>query len=120
MPTEFFTMQSMLTLAGATGATFVVANGLQRAFDFSPKWLALAIAEAISLVGVFTSISDGESWGFSDLFVGVINGFLIYCTAAGGTHMLGSDGPSEAIARGAADAAQPHAGSKRRFLSPWF
>src|SRR5260370_34020753 len=30
LPKEFFTLQSMLTLTGATGATFVVSNGLQR------------------------------------------------------------------------------------------
>ncbi len=49
VPKEFFTLQSMLTLSGATGATFVIANGLQRAFDFNPRWLVLLIAEIICL-----------------------------------------------------------------------
>lgn len=54
LPKEFFTIQSMLTLTGATGATFVIANGCQRAFNFNPRWFALVIAQVISLVGVLT------------------------------------------------------------------
>ena len=60
---EFFTIQSMLTLTGATGATFVVANGLQKAFNFNPRW---SIAQAISLFGVLTT---GK--GAADVFVEV-------------------------------------------------
>jgi hypothetical protein len=52
VPSEFFTLQSMLTLSGATTATYVISNGLQHAFNYNPKWLALAIALAISLFGV--------------------------------------------------------------------
>ncbi len=48
IPKEFFTAASMLTLAGATGATVIVTNGLQRAFNFNPIWLALLIAQAIA------------------------------------------------------------------------
>ena len=55
LPKEFFTPQTMATLAGATGATFVVANGLQRAFNYNPRWLALAIAEVICLFGTYAS-----------------------------------------------------------------
>jgi hypothetical protein len=110
LPKEFFTLQSMLTLAGATGATFVVANGIQRAFDYNPKWLALAIAEVIAISGVYFSAGQG-----SDYFVGVINGFLIYCTAAGATSAVGQ-GPQGAVPRGETMAPQ----GRRRFLSSWF
>lgn len=115
LPKEFFTLQSMLTLTGATGATFVVSNGLQRAFNFNPKWLALVIALIISIFGVYAS-----GGARSDYFVGVINGFLIYCTAAGATLVTGGS-DSKAVARGAGDAMLGRQNkTNRRFLSPWF
>lgn len=114
IPSEFFTLQSMLTLSGATGATFVVANGCQRAFNFNPKWLALVIAMIISLAGVY--LSDG---GGSDYFVGVINGFLIYCTAAGATSVVGHPETAKATPRGAGEMA-PLQQAGRSFLTRWF
>jgi len=115
LPKEFFTPQSMLTLTGATGATFVIANGLQRAFDFNPKWLALVIAVSICLFGVFTT-----GGGTIDYFLGVVNGFLVYCTAAGATGLAGSrELHAQAIpdGRGTRSASVL---SSRRFLSRWW
>jgi hypothetical protein len=43
----------MLTLTGATGLVYVVSNSFQRAFNFNPRWLALLIAQVISIIGVF-------------------------------------------------------------------
>jgi hypothetical protein len=115
LPNDFFTVQSMLTLSGATGATFVVCNGLQTALNFNPRWLGLLVAQVIVLVGV--AASGGT--GLIAYFVGVINGFLVYCSAAGATGALGGGG---GIARGAVDHARVDAGasSRRRFLSTWF
>ncbi|TDR49571.1 hypothetical protein DFP85_1335 [Halomonas ventosae] len=109
LPSEFFTVQSMLTLSGATGATFVVSNGMQQAFNFNPKWLALLIAMIIVELGVF--LTDGTAVQY---LVGVINGFLVYSCAAGGNSMLGQGSP-DTIDRG-----QGFAPDRRRFLSPWF
>lgn len=117
LPQEFFTLQSMLTLTGATGATFVIANGLQRAFNFNPRWLALLIAQVICIFGVYATHQE-EGAVASDYFVGVVNGFLVYCTAAGATAIGGSPTGDNMVARGGGDAA-PFAG-RRRFLSSWF
>lgn len=120
IPKDFFTLQSMLTLSGATGATFVVSNGLQRAFDFNPRWLALAIAEAIVIFGVYAS--GGQS--VVDYAVGIINGFLVYCSAAGATGVAGGGGAGGAVARGAGatrgGGGTGAAGGRRGFLSSWF
>lgn len=111
----------MITLSGATGATFVVCNGLQRAFNFNPRWLALLVAQIIILVGVAT-VSKGE---LLDYFVGIINGFLVFCSAAGATGVLGADatGRSEVISRGnnikLSNTPQTD-NTRRRFLSTWF
>ena len=113
VPAEFFTVQSMLTLTGATGATYVICNGLQHAFNFNPRWLALAIALAISMFGTYLNASRA-----SDYFVGIVNGFLIYCTAVGATQVTAPRAdrgtPMGADHRGVV------ASGKRRFRSPWF
>jgi hypothetical protein len=123
VPTDFFTVGTMITLSGATGATFVVCNGLQKAFNFNPRWLALAVAQLIVLVGVY-SIGKRE---LLDYFVGVINGFLVFCSAAGATGVLAGGGGTagnDAVARGPTDArrsAEPQLDrTRRRFLSSWF
>jgi hypothetical protein len=118
----FFTLQSMMTLGGATGATFVVANGIQRAFDYNPRWLALAIAQAACLGVVFHSGGLG-----SDYVIGIINGFLVYCSAAGATGVAGAAVGAGAAAPATARAGnvggqvtQAPLGAGRRFFSAWF
>lgn len=115
LPREFFTLQSMLTLSGATGATVVVANGIQKAFNFNPKWLALVIAQLISLYGVYMTGQYA-----SDYFVGVVNGFLIFCTAAGVTSMASGQRASGTL-RTASQSHFPQSDHGRRgFFSSWF
>ena|SRR5271166_5151718 len=118
LPNEFFTPQSMLTLTGATGIVFVVANGLKTAFDYSPKWIGLAIAQLVSIIGV--ALSGG---GGLDYFVGVINGFLIFSAAAGVSSVGGPQ--AAATPRGdvlnADDIRQGrNLGARSRFWSSWF
>lgn len=114
LPKEFFTLQSMVTLAGAAGATFVVCNGLQKAFNFNPRWLALVVAQVIVLAG---TASTGATRPI-DYLVGIINGFLVYLTAAGGTDAAAGATGAQPVARGAAAQSAPQ--PKRRFLTPWF
>src|SRR5574337_476656 len=108
LPNQFFTIQSMLTLSGATGATFVIANGCQRAFDFNPRWFALAIALVISLIGAHLSAVTA-----SDYFVGIVNGFLIYCTTVGATTVTGATPPPASAVR-ALEADGPQRRATRR------
>lgn len=116
LPNDFFTIQSMLTLSGATGGTFVICNGLQKAFDFNPKWLGLLVAQLIVIAGVAVSGGDGPI----AYLIGVINGFLVYCSAAGATGALGQSGPP-IVARGEISADENRElNRKRRFLSSWF
>jgi hypothetical protein len=104
LPTEFFTPQSMLTLTGATGIVFVIVNGVKTAFDFNPKWFGLLVSQVISLVGVALSGGHGLSY-----FVGVINGFLIFSTAAGVSSV---GGPREStVTRGEPAPGSPASGA---------
>src|SRR5438552_5017252 len=78
LPSEFFSPQSALTLSGATAMTFVISGASQTAFNFNPRWFALAIALLITLLGTWSV----EGRGLDYLFA-VINGCLVYLSAVG-------------------------------------
>lgn len=92
IPTNFFTLESMLTLTGASSATYLIANGCQNALNFNPKWLALAIAQALSWYGTYVTIFQVDHH-LSDYFVAFVNGFLIYATAVGASAIGGRRRP---------------------------
>ena len=91
----------------------MICNGLQRAFDFNPRWLALAVAEVIILAGVYASGGASGGHAPTDYLIGIINGFLVYCSAGGATGVL-----SNANQPGGPTVTQQKGG--RGFLTPWF
>ncbi|MBI1788646.1 MAG: hypothetical protein HYR60_13985 [Acidobacteria bacterium] len=78
LPHDFFTPQSALTLSGATTMTYVVASGCQAAFNFNPRWLALAIAIAITAFGTWNAHGGPVDYVFA-----IVNGFLVFLSAVG-------------------------------------
>lgn len=121
---DFFTLQSLYTFAGTSSATLFVANGFQYAFNINPRWLALAVAEfvCVGLVAV-TQIDGAAPVAASPYFVAFLNGFLIYCSAAGLT-AVGADvrGASSGENRRSPDYRVMEAGSgedRRGFWRPW-
>jgi hypothetical protein len=114
--TEFFTRESAATLAGATFIVVVVCNGLQKAFNVNPRWLALVISQIIALTTV--AISPNPAW--FDYGFGFINGFLIHSTASGATKVgaqaTGAEKPVTASEQSFSDRARA---PRRRFFSPW-
>lgn len=109
LPDQFFTWPALGTLAGASGATFVITNTLRSAFDWSPKWLGLAVAQAICVGAAAMLGKQG-----SDYVIAILNGCLVYLSAVGAASATGSATP-KAVAMGGAN---PPAGN--RFLSSWF
>jgi hypothetical protein len=107
MPDDFFTWAALGTLAGSSGATFVITNTLKSALDWSPKWLGLAVAQIIC---IGAAVSLGKSG--SDFTIAILNGCLVYLSAVG---VASASGGTTAIARGDANAVPP-----RGFFSPWF
>jgi hypothetical protein len=81
MANEFYSIATLGTLAGATGATVLGTNALKSAFDWNPRWLGLAIAEVIC-VGVLYATGPSHN---SDWFIAVLNGCVVYMTATGTT-----------------------------------
>jgi hypothetical protein len=113
VPGHFFSADSFSSLAGASGIVFVVCNALQGAFNFNPRWLALALAQIIAIYGAYVTHNAAVP---SDYFVVVLNGCLIYCTSVGGTTLAAS-----ARAKGRPKGLVAEGGSERReFFTSWF
>ena len=110
---SLYTIEAIQTLAGAAGATFVVASGIQRAFDYNPKWLALAIAMVVSFAVVLFAQGKG-----SDYFFAIINGFLIYLTAVGANTTVGTENGNGVQAR--AGGLESLSNPKRTFRTRWY
>jgi len=112
LPKELFTLQSMLTLGGASTATWLVCNVLQHVANFNPRWLGLALAEVFALYGTYTHTHVP-----SDFFVAIINGFLIYSSAVGIAQMTGVSPPPASGMGGPTNVAAPRS---RTFRSAWW
>jgi hypothetical protein len=114
MTHDLFTIESTLSLTGAVSIVFVICNSCQSAFNFNPKWFALAVSIAIALLGV----TQNPKSQALDYFVGVLNGFLIFCTSAGATQAVGKS-PTSAAAP-TTFGGRSIAGGRRKFLTTWF
>jgi len=114
MPKDLFTADSFYSLAGASGIVFVVCNALQAALNFNPKWLALALSEAVAIYGTYAAQSAHVP---SDYFIATLNGCLIYCTAVGGT-TLGHAARKSGRPKGFTVMDEQNV--RRSFLSSWF
>jgi hypothetical protein len=86
IPDKLFTWESLVTLAGATAATMLVTNVLRSLTNWSAKWIGFITAMIIALACVIFGIQAKPA----DYFIAILNGFLIYATAAGGMQITGS------------------------------
>ena len=87
IPGDFFTVSSLGTLAGATGAVYIICNTIQKVFNFNPRWLALLVSVLISYLGAAITVSTGDH--VTKYFIALLNGFLIYATATGTNQVTG-------------------------------
>jgi len=139
LPGEFFSLASFGTVGGAAAIVFVISNTLQSVFNFNPKWLAFVLSLVVGGVGVailHQATATAPRASALEYGIGVLNGFLIYLTAAGGTAVLSNAGgkgnprsedgkpalpqpPVSALLQQRVDLGES-AAPKRGFLHPWF
>ncbi len=123
---DFFTLQSLGTFAGASGATLLIGNAIQYVFNVNPRWLALAVAEFVCLGVVAVGQIDGVSAvAVTPFFVAFVNGFLVFCSAVGLTEMGAGardrtrrPGGAETMMRRTLE--HESGGGRRGFWQPWF
>ena len=117
---DFFTTGSFTTLLGCTGIVLVVSNGIQSVFNFSPKWLALAISLVVSLIAASLAKDTDPHSPFVKYLIAVLNAFLIHASATGVNQMTsgGRQPAQQPGTRGLAPQAQPVV--RRSFASNWW
>ncbi len=114
IPGDFFTTASLGTLAGATGAVYVICSTIQKVFNFNPRWLALLVSILISYAAAFFTQANEND--ISRYFIALLNGFLIYATATGTNQVFGSKTDHSSHTAGFSQTIKP----KRRFNTTWW
>jgi hypothetical protein len=107
---DFFTWNSLGTLAGGSIAVIIVTNTLQRARKKIYPTLPLVISMIITFG---TSLYAGQLNGVPDWVLAFLNGCLLYCTATGANERIVD------VAAGQKPGAQVHAAIPRAFFSSW-
>lgn len=114
LPTEFFSRTTILTLAGASGAVYVMTSTMQHAMNFNPRWLALLLSIALGIGGALTL----QVPMLVDYVVGLVNGCLIYCTTVGISSISAKPIPGALVSKGSEG--RTLAAQHRTFRSRWF
>jgi hypothetical protein len=110
---QFFTLDSLATLAGATGATLVVTNTAKQAFGFAQRWFGLLVAEVVCIGLAIWAHRTG-----SDYVIAMLNGCLVFLGAAGASDGASPGSRGNATSRGSA-AEEVHTWWNR-FFGTWF
>lgn len=114
---NFFTPESLATLAGSTGITLVVINAIRHVSGWGPRWFGLLVAIIVAYVGLFVTAGVGSgapitSISFVQYFIAFLNGCLIYTSAFGIQSTMVAEKPGlsfQAVRKV----------SKLTFRSPW-
>ena len=112
---ELFTVDSLSTLIGLTGMVYVSSNALQQAFNYNPKWLALIIAQFLSIISIHFAI---ENISIIDYIIAIFNGFLVFLTSAGATNAssrINSQNQANSVNK-----ELPNTLKRRKFNSSWW
>jgi hypothetical protein len=113
LATDLFTWASLGTLTGLTGATVVVTNTAARAFDWSPKWLGLAVAMALC-IGLAVVAKSAAA----DYVLALLNGCLVFLTAAGASAAGAAAGGQKP--GGTLETVESTATESKPFMHRWF
>jgi hypothetical protein len=85
-PSEFFSLGTLGTLAGASVATWIAGNAIGSVLgEAGKKWGALVVAMAISIVLFVYSVESPTELHW---LIAILNGLLIFATAFGFNEMV--------------------------------
>lgn len=110
---NFFTWGSFGSLIGLSGVTYVVTNTARRVANFNPAWFGLVVALLATEMGVYlTHPVDPLTY-----LLGLLNGCLVFLTAAGSASAGDAAAQLPAVARGRGPRALD---AKPAFYESWF
>lgn len=108
---DFYTWESLGTLAIAAGAVVVVANTARTLLRVASPWVPFLISLLVTLAGAYGA-SRLES--LPDWVIVILNSCLLFCTATGANQALNAAAPQ------AEGEARPYGKLHIKWLSPWF
>ena len=109
LPSELFTVESLTTLVGLVGITYVLTNAIYSATGFKRNWLGLLVALLFTELGVFLT----ESADFVTYLIGIANGCLVYLASMGSAEATDKIQTSHKIEL-------QNVSKRRRFFSSWW
>jgi hypothetical protein len=111
LPQDYYTWQSLGTLAIAAGAVVVASNTLRMLLKIDSPWVPFLVSLGLTLFGAY---SAGQLASAPDWVIAVLNSCLLFCTATGANHGLVAAKPRlEGEQR-------PYGRRSVNWLSPWF
>jgi len=108
---EYYTWQSLGTLAVAAGAVVVVSNTLRTLLKLDSPWVAFVVSLGLTLSGAY---SASKLHSLPEWVIAFLNACLLFCTATGANQGLHAAKPRlEGEQR-------PYGRQPVKWLSPWF
>ncbi len=96
-PTQFFTIETLFTAAGATTAVFTLTSVVRGLLPkLSPRWFAAFFSLFLTIVGIHV---NNQRYAPSTLLLALINAAVVYAAAVGVNNITtapGSVGPTGA------------------------
>lgn len=80
LPSDFFTLQSIITLGGASAAVLVVTNTVRKLLGWKSFWVGFVTSLLIVFYGAYAS--DALT-SLGQVLISLINTCLLFCTAFG-------------------------------------
>lgn len=109
---NFFTPSSIATLGGASVAVMVISNTLRTLFKWNSPFVGFITALVVAFLAALIS---GSLHGLVDFIVTIINGFLLFSSAAGIQETAIRASQGQAIASPESRTQEPI-----KWLSSWF
>jgi len=110
-PDKLISVESLVTLGGASFAVILVGNVCRYVFNWNPRWLGLIVA--FLLAGLAITLVPDRQW--FDWLVAIFRGVQIYATAVGIASITGKEKYEPIVERGPVGAEH-----RRPFWIQWF
>lgn len=110
LPQDYYTWESLRTLAIAAGAVIVVSNTLRTLLKFDSPWVPFLVSVGLTVFGAYSAakLESAPDW-----IITLLNSCLLFCTATGANQGL-------VAARPRVEGEQrPYGRRPVRWLSPW-
>lgn len=110
LPQEYYTWESLGTLAIAAGAVIVVSNTVRTLLKFDSPWIPFITSVGLTVFGAYSAnrLDTAADWVIS-----LLNSCLLFCTATGANQTLVAAKPTPVGVQ------RPYGRRPVKWLSSW-